>query len=229
MRDLLRPATLRAGVVYGVLITCLVAPQIMAYVDAAAEHGILIFSGGMIAASLLCQTLAGLVLFGWGGRAPLPGLFRDRSETLRGAGVSLLVALVIGGVMLLLDPSLKQAALDGKFDYTVAIKFPDTVWGGVRLILWQLGMSSLLLTAAALVYFVRLSGRVGLSLAVVVVAQGLISAQQLEGFSVSAAFWGVLLIGMISRLLSCLLFLRFGLVGPVVFGVVVASRVFLAL
>ena len=90
---------------------------------------------------------------------------------------------------------------------------------------WQVGFSSLLFTASALVYLVRLTGRLGFSMALVVLVQGGMSAYQLEGFEVSSTFWGLLLIGMISRLVSCMLFLRYGLIGPVVFGAIVAFRV----
>ena len=88
MRDLFRPSTLRYGGAYGLIVTGLVVPQILAYLDLANQHGAPGSAVAMIPAALFCHVFSGLVLFGWGGRPPMPGLFRDRATTSRGVGIS---------------------------------------------------------------------------------------------------------------------------------------------
>ncbi len=232
MRELLSPANTRKGALLGFVVALVSFPQIIRYVDVSAGH--LPFDRPlalvwMFVGAWVCHWLVGMVLFAWSSRGHLIGLFPGSAHVLKGCGVAVLAAAALIPAYLSIDPWLRECVLSGNFPHTVGIKYPESLAGIVATAMWDGGFVTVAFTAGAVCYFSRLTGRVGLSLIFILLVQVIMARSQLTGLAWSGPLAMIYGLGVIFRLCSCLLFLRYGLIPPILLAVIVSLRSLAAL
>jgi len=164
----------------------------------------------------------------WGRCAGMAGVLTDRRRFACGAVVAIVLSLLLLPVNLMwIDPVLRDSIPGGGASSPLAMAFPSSMSGRISLLMWSAGFHALFLQAAPMSLFARLSGRQSIALLLTVMFRAFVTAQQVAATGMTEGVWLFHVSAMLTNVVGCLLFARFGLVPAMLFGAGATLHVFL--
>ncbi len=220
MKDFLTERTLRHGILLGLGATALAVPRLLEAELPMAFPGLLVFT-------FLATTAAGGVAWAWQRKAGMFGLFPDRRRMIVGAAWGAAAGIVVAGILQATDPLLR-AAIAAVDDARVwQATFPATPAECLNRMLWGAGAQTLFFTAATLGFFGRLTGRLWLSILLIVALRAGITLHKFADAGLNDVLLPYVLLAAANGAVACLLCARAGLPAAMTFSATVDLRHFL--
>lgn len=175
--------------------------------------------GHMPLAAYIPLTFVAMVLVtgavtAWGTQAGMPGVVTDRGTFLRGALLALALALVsvaahrLGG-----NAFLRELLQDPRHALVLELTLPSTLQGQLSLVLWSAGIQVMILMAAPMSLFARITRNRWLALGLCLALRAYVVHQQMVYAGITDGAPWFLTSALLSTATGCFLFARFGL-GP---------------
>lgn len=178
-----------------------------------------------VAVAFMAMTLIAHSAWIWEHSAGMAGMFPERGRCL----VGLAVAALLGALLLLirlvyLDPVYEFALTRGGQDATFVLRYPDTMFGAVALVLWVAGFETMFFLAGVVAFFARLSRRQWVAIAGATGVRLLVTGLQLSQSGTNDAT-PLFVVGiMVTTALGALIYVRAGLPAAMLFSAIVSAR-----
>ena len=149
----------------------------------------------------------------WSYTDGLNGLLRSPRETLAATAVVLvIVALALPFQIYVLDPHYRGLLEEAGGGSNLLAQFPQTIMEWVGLALWSAGFQILFFVAAPICYFARLTHRLWLAVALTVLFHLYVMSRQCGTYGLNGSITLLLFFTLITGMISCVFFVRAGLI-----------------
>lgn len=189
--------------------------------------------GGMPLAVYLPLTFLALLFVAgavtaWGAHAGMPGILTDGRTCARGAAAAAGLGLLFAGLRWLGAGAMLRAVRQAP-DAAVLLELahPGTLAGKLSLLLWSSGVQTLVLVAAPMSLFARLTRRRWAALALCVALRAWVMNRQLAAAAIAAGAGYFQAGALLHTAVAGFLFARFGLVPALLFASAADLHVFL--
>jgi hypothetical protein len=172
-----------------------------------------------IPAALFAMILISGAATAWGADGGMVGLFPETRRIAAGTAVAVvLVALALPLQLLYLNPMLREGLVATGNAAALRLRFPDSTWGKLGLLLWSAGFEIMFLQAALISFLARLLHNRWRALGVaflllVLIAHTIISPLNLGGLTTALVLGGAAMYTT-----GCWLFSAFGLIPTMLYA-----------
>ena len=222
MRDYLSGRNLVKSMLLSAVITLMSMPRISvaelrlsAHMPAELAEFLLCF---YVLAAFLVMTLIAGAVFAWGRHGGMAGPFPSSGRMFAGVGIAAAVVCVILPVNFFWISPLFRAGLKATGnDALYKLQYPATVGGCLAFMLWMGSFETMFLRAAPLAFLARLTGNKKIAVAFAVCFQVALVVKRLALEGIGDHFVLFTAASAATGLISCLLYVRYGLPATMVF------------
>lgn len=204
---------------------------LLASVITAMSVGRLVHAGVNLAlyipATFLAMTFVSGAVTAWGRRAGMAGLATDAKTLTPGVGAAVLLALAALPVHYFgSDPILREALASADNPAAVEMSYPSTTSGRFALMLWSAGFQAMFFVAAPMSFFGRLTGRAWVAAGFCIAVRTYVVHLQVGHAGLAEQVPLFLASAVVTTLVACVLFARYGLIPAMIFAAGLDLRVF---
>ena len=183
-----------------------------------------------VMACFLSMTLVSAAVTAWGRQGGMPGIITDRNTFLRGAGVALLLAVLMQPCLRYgLDPRLYNLLDSSGNDAALELAYPSARAGQWALLCWMAGFQTLFVCAAPMSLCARLTGNRNLAMVLCMALSVYLVHLKVADAGMTDQFLLFALPGVLGCGLACYVFSRFGLAPAMLLSGAMTWRLFLPL
>jgi hypothetical protein len=171
------------------------------------------------AAALAAMILVSGAATAWEKKGGLAGLFPSRGTMLKGTVLASVLGLAGLLIYLFWLDRLVFGIMEARLDSsTLLLRYPDTIWGGLALVLWTAGFETMFFYAATVSFWSKVFNNAYPAIAMTVLGRVFVTYVQVTSLGLHDSR-GIFLLGsMFSAIVSAFLFARTGLVSAMIFN-----------
>ena len=178
--------------------------------------------------TFLAMLFVGGAVTAWGSCAGMQGVTTDRHTLLRGAAIAAALSLLAVPVYLFgVDPGVRELFSEPRYAAMLELTLPSTLGGRVSLMLWSASFQTVVLVAAPMSVFARISNRRWLALVLCICLRAYVVSRQLAYAGIAEGAPLFFAAALLSTAAACYLFARFGLVPAMLLSAGLDLHVFL--
>ena len=199
----------RQAILFGAVMTLFSSPRIFASAVLPVYYVIPAFA---------LLTLVAAAVTAWGQCEGMKGAFPQGKTMLYGLVPAFILLILLSPLKLFwLNPLFYSALQETGNVGALRLGFPESVTTGIALTLWTMSFETFFFQAAAMSFFAKLTKHIAAALVLSAMLRFFVTWLRIEGIGIESGQVEILSNAVLMNLLSCLLFMRYGLPAPMLF------------